>query len=67
MKIATNPGQRVDCGRFRDSRPLRVDRVETGPDSAVVLAEPSYARPQDPAAIRTAADRLRALVEKRGV
>ncbi|HET8799480.1 MAG TPA: hypothetical protein VFO89_17470 [Thermoanaerobaculia bacterium] len=64
MKIATSPGPRVDRHVRELVRELRhpARPAETAAEAA---AEPLSAL-QDPAAVRLAAERLRALVEKRG-
>ncbi len=54
MKIATSPGERIDCGR---SKVL----LEPLDEPLQSLAETL----RDPAAVRVAADRLKKLVEKR--
>lgn len=66
MKIATSPGQRIDCGR---SKVLLESCDEPDQTLAETLLEAQNETQQfawDPVAVRQAADRLRALVEKRG-
>lgn len=63
MKIATSPGQRIDCGR---SKQLPEPEPKTLAESVAATKDDTPELAWDPSTIRGAADRLRALVEKRG-
>jgi hypothetical protein len=67
MKIATSPGQRIDCGRSKLPLEPLPEPAQTLAESLMQAQDEWQEVPWDPAAVRVAADRLRALVEKRGM
>ncbi|HEX2836232.1 MAG TPA: hypothetical protein VHW00_24725 [Thermoanaerobaculia bacterium] len=66
MKIAISPGQRIDCGRSKVLLDPLEAPVQTLAEALLEARSETGQFSWDPAAVRQAADRLRALVEKRG-